>query len=195
MGRTRLGLLTGAARAFAEHGLRRSTMQSVAVAAGVAKATLYNHFRTKDDVLVALVEQRVTELVATALAAAGLQEALEGAARTVATSAALRKVAKDEPAALAPLLRPSDARGWTLAREGAAAVLTAFRVAAGPEQVELVLRWFTSQLAWPAVDGAGPLIQALAGAVPVARAAEAAPVAEPPAGVGWPAGELPALQA
>ena len=55
MGRTRLGLLTGAARAFAEHGLRRSTMQSVAAAAGVAKATLYNHFRTKDDVATALL--------------------------------------------------------------------------------------------------------------------------------------------
>ena len=51
MNRTRAGLLAGAARAFADQGLRRSTMQSVAAAAGVAKATLYNHFRTKDDVV------------------------------------------------------------------------------------------------------------------------------------------------
>ena len=58
MGRTRLGLLAGAARAFAEHGLRRSTMQSIAVAAGVAKATLYNHFRTKDEVAAVLLGHR-----------------------------------------------------------------------------------------------------------------------------------------
>ena len=55
-----LGLLTGAARAFADHGLRRSTMQSVAAAAGVAKATLYNHFRTKDDVVTALLRPSST---------------------------------------------------------------------------------------------------------------------------------------
>ena len=58
MGRTRLGLLAGAARAFADQGLRRSTMQSVAAAAGVAKATLYNHFRTKDEVARALMAAR-----------------------------------------------------------------------------------------------------------------------------------------
>src|SRR5919206_1026961 len=66
MGRTRRGLLDGAARAFAQHGLRRSTMQSVAVAAGVAKATLYNHFRTKDEVARALLAaelDRLEELV------------------------------------------------------------------------------------------------------------------------------------
>ena len=58
MDRTRAGLLAGAARAFAEHGLRRSTMQSIAAAAGVAKATLYNHFRTKDEVAAALLAAR-----------------------------------------------------------------------------------------------------------------------------------------
>src|ERR687890_2826907 len=66
MGRTRLGLLTGAARAFAEHGLRRSTMQSVAAAAGVAKATLYNHFRTKDQVAAALLAAELDRLTALA---------------------------------------------------------------------------------------------------------------------------------
>ena len=64
MGRTRLGLLAGAARAFAEHGLRRSTMQSIAAAAGVAKATLYNHFRTKDEVTAALLAAELERLTA-----------------------------------------------------------------------------------------------------------------------------------
>ena len=64
MSRTRLGLLAGAARAFAEQGLRRSTMQSVAAAAGVAKATLYNHFRTKDEVARALLALELDRLSA-----------------------------------------------------------------------------------------------------------------------------------
>ena len=62
MNRTRAGLLAGAARAFAEHGLRRSTMQSIAAAAGVAKATLYNHFRTKDEVAAALLAVELDRL-------------------------------------------------------------------------------------------------------------------------------------
>ena len=66
MGRTRAGLLAGAARAFAEHGLRRSTMQSIAAAAGVAKATLYNHFRTKDEVAAALLAVELDRLGALA---------------------------------------------------------------------------------------------------------------------------------
>ena len=68
MGRTRLGLLAGAARAFADQGPRRSTMQSVAAAAGVAKATLYNHFRTKDEVARALLALELDRLSATAAA-------------------------------------------------------------------------------------------------------------------------------
>ena len=63
---TRRGLLEGAARAFAEHGLRRSTMQSVAAAAGVAKATLYNHFRTKDEVARELLAVELDRLTAEA---------------------------------------------------------------------------------------------------------------------------------
>ena len=67
MNPTRRGLLEGAARAFADNGVRRSTMQSIAAAAGVAKATLYNHFRTKDDVaraLLAVELDRLTDLAA-----------------------------------------------------------------------------------------------------------------------------------
>ena len=51
MGRTRTAALDGARRVLAEHGLRKATMGDVAVRGGLAKATLYNHFRTKDDLV------------------------------------------------------------------------------------------------------------------------------------------------
>ena len=47
MNRTRAGLLAGAAQAFADQGLRRSTMQSVAAAAGVAGGLLIAHRRSR----------------------------------------------------------------------------------------------------------------------------------------------------
>lgn len=183
MAHTRTALLHATDACIARYGVRKTTMVDVASRSGVAKATLYNHFRTKDDVLVALVEQRVTELVAAALAADGLAAALDGAAHTVAASAALRKVAADEPAALAAMLRPGDGRGWTIARDGVAAVLVSARVPAGPGQVELVLRWFTSQLLWPSSEGAAALIEGLVASA--GSVVEVPEVEAPAAGVGW----------
>ena len=58
MGRTRAAALDGARRVIAEHGLRKATMGDVAVRGGLAKATLYNHFRTKDELVVGARRRR-----------------------------------------------------------------------------------------------------------------------------------------
>lgn len=103
MSRTRAELLRGALRAFAEHGVRRATMQDVAAAAGVAKATLYNHFRTKDDVARALL---AVELDRVAAAAAGRApgEALLLLAEEAARHPVLRRLAETGPEQLLRLL-------------------------------------------------------------------------------------------
>ncbi|NEK57210.1 helix-turn-helix transcriptional regulator [Geodermatophilus sabuli] len=111
MMRTRAGLLDGAIRAFAERGLRRSTMQSVAAAAGVAKATLYNHFRTKDDVARALLAAEVDRL-ATSVTGLPAAAALGVLAEEVAGHPVLRRLAADEPEALVALLGVPAAR-WS----------------------------------------------------------------------------------
>ena len=103
MGRTRLGLLRGAARAFADRGLRGSTMQSVAVAAGVAKATLYNHFRTKDDVARALLAAELDRLTAQATGLP-LEEALVALSDELGGHLVLRRLVETEPDLLTPML-------------------------------------------------------------------------------------------
>ncbi len=108
MGRTRRGLLAGASVAFAEHGLRRSTMQHVATAAGVAKATLYNHFRTKDDVAGALLADELQRLLDLA-AAHPRGEALGRLAEEIGGHPVLRRLAAGEPEVLARLLQAPDA--------------------------------------------------------------------------------------
>jgi len=82
MGRTRTAALEGARRVLAEHGLRKATMGDVAVRGGLAKATLYNHFRTKDDLVAGLIHDDVAELAADCrdLAASDLAVALTRAA-------------------------------------------------------------------------------------------------------------------
>ena len=96
MSRTRRGLLAGAARAFASSGLRRSTMQSVAAAAGVAKGTLYNHFRTKDEVARALLALELERLVTTA-AALPTAQALAVLSDELGAHPVLRRLAETEP--------------------------------------------------------------------------------------------------
>jgi AcrR family transcriptional regulator len=189
MARTRAALLAATGECLGRYGVRKTTMVDVAERSRVAKATLYNHFRTKDDLLAAYVEDRVVGLVRTAATAAtdGLPAALASVARQLADDPALRRAAAEEPAVLAVLAVPSAARGWLVARDGVRTVLAAARVEAGEREVELVLRWVTSQLHWPADEGSGLALVAALSVVP-------APVVTPhvrgntsPAGaLGWP---------
>ncbi|TFV44602.1 helix-turn-helix domain-containing protein [Blastococcus sp. TF02A-35] len=142
MSRTRAGLLDGAARAFAEHGLRGSTMQSVAAEAGVAKGTLYNYFRTKDDVARALLAAEADRLAAVA-AALPLDQALTLLADELGTHPVLRRLAESEPDLLAGLLLP-DAGRWAELTASLARVL-----AVDDDAAELAGRWLLGVVLQP----------------------------------------------
>lgn len=51
----REGLVQVATRLFAEQGVRGTSLQQVADAAGVTKAAVYHHFRTKDEIVEAVL--------------------------------------------------------------------------------------------------------------------------------------------
>lgn len=149
MGRTRAALMSGAARAVQANGTK-ITMSQVASASGVAKATLYNHFRTRDAVLAGLVEHEVAALVS-ALGSRPLPDALAGAARALSEHPVLRALRRVEPAVLARLAAHDPAaRGWQLARDAVAAAL----VRDGRAGTDFVLRWLASFVVSPA-DPAG----------------------------------------
>lgn len=144
MNRTRAALMAGAARSVATSGTK-ITMAQVAAAAGVAKATLYNHFRTREAVLDALTVDQLTQLV-DAQHGKAIELALVDVAHAISTSPVLRGLATVEPATLAGLARIDDrARAWRTAH---AAVADALEVA-GRGGVETVLRWFASFLLTP----------------------------------------------
>jgi AcrR family transcriptional regulator len=103
MNRTRAGLLAGAARAFADAGVRGSTMQSIAAAAGVSKATLYNHFRTKDEVARELLAVELDRLLHQA-AGQPLDAALAALSDELGAHPVLRRIADTEPELLHALL-------------------------------------------------------------------------------------------
>jgi AcrR family transcriptional regulator len=59
--RTRQRLLDAAAHCFASAGYSRTTVEQIAVAAGVSKAIVYHHFRSKESILEALLERMLTD--------------------------------------------------------------------------------------------------------------------------------------
>ncbi|MGW0085815.1 TetR/AcrR family transcriptional regulator [Streptomyces sp. NPDC003393] len=74
--RNRRLLLAAATEAFAECGVDVS-MNEIAQRAGVAKGTVFRHFATKDDLLAAIMQQLLDQLIATAT---GLLEAEDAGA-------------------------------------------------------------------------------------------------------------------
>jgi AcrR family transcriptional regulator len=193
--RTRAAILEGAAQCVQRDGVRKTTMSEVSAQARIAKATLYNHFRTKDDLLSALVLARTEQLAAECaeLAVAGLAPALEHAGRSIGASGPLRRIAADEPAVAVSLATPGAGRGWEVARRGVETVLRESGAPTDAACVDLVLRWLCGQVMWAASDaelalGARVLAEGLG------RAPESVSVDEPayadvrpaPPGVGWP---------
>jgi AcrR family transcriptional regulator len=145
MNRTRAALLSGAAQAVSASGTK-ITMAQVAAAGGVAKATLYNHFRTREAVLAALVVDQVDAIVGRH-AERPLAEALIGAATDLAHNPVLRALATLEPGVLAALGRIDLAStGWQHARAAVSELLA--REGRGGER--LVLRWLASFVVTPA---------------------------------------------
>ena len=165
IGRTRAVLVAGAARAFAEHGLRGATMQAVATAAGVAKATLYNHFRTKDEVARALLDAELERLSALA---AGLprEQALAALADELGGHPVVRRLAAGGPESLSALLDlPPDV--W-------AALTTRLATALGTDEegAGLAARWLLGVLLQPGRSSARHRA--------AARLAAVLPLSEPP---------------
>lgn len=136
-------------------------MAQVATTAGVAKATLYNHFRTREDVLTALLMDELQGL-AGSLAGLELGEALTKAATAVSEHPLLEALGGQDMTTLAALARV-DVRtpGWALVAEAVERML----VEAGRGGTPTVLRWLSSFVIAPAedLDIAGDVAVLLAG--------------------------------
>jgi AcrR family transcriptional regulator len=169
MDRTRAALLDGARRAVEVSGTR-ITMAQVSAAGGVAKATLYNHFRTREAVLAGLLRDEIETLV-DELRERPLGEALAQAAIAVSEHPLRAALADLEPATLARLAcLDAQSDGWRTVR-GAVDQLAA---AAGYGGTDVVLRWLASFLLAPAAPAAiAADVEILITGLPMSRSASA----------------------
>jgi len=184
MSRTRAALMAGAARAVEVSGTK-ITMAQVAAAAGVAKATLYNHFRTREAVLDALVRTEV-DAVIDEFAVLSMVEALSGAARAISAHPLRSALARIEPQTLAAIGRIDErSEPWAHASDAVTAVLaTESRGGA-----DLVLRWLASFVLSPGTSASiSADLQVLLAGLPIVEAPAAPDTAADP----LPAEPLPA---
>jgi AcrR family transcriptional regulator len=56
-------ILSGAKRLFGKHGLKKTTMEDIATAAGKGKSTLYYYFPSKNEIFEAVVEDEMKNVV------------------------------------------------------------------------------------------------------------------------------------
>lgn len=117
-------------------------MQSIAAAAGVSKATLYNHFRTKDEVAAELLE---TELARLTALAAGLppDRALAALSDELGAHPVLRRLAVSEPELLSGLLTVGAERWGDLVGRLAGAL------GVDVDEAELAGRWLVGVVLQP----------------------------------------------
>jgi AcrR family transcriptional regulator len=99
MERARAGILDAAAGLVADGGPRAVTMSAVARRGAVAKATVYNHFRDRDELLRALLATERERLVAHC-STVPQAERLEGAAAWLSGSPVLAGVRQHDPRTL-----------------------------------------------------------------------------------------------
>jgi AcrR family transcriptional regulator len=167
MTRSRACILSGAAKCIARYGTRKTTMGDISREGGIAKGTLYNHFRRKPDVYAALLADEVDDLLAGIAAlpspagsAESVVEALAYAAEWLSEHPVLGSLRDREPELAARLARPGDSPAWQEVRQTALRRVS-LAVAAGALHqqtdpavaVDSLLRWAVSHVVWPAAHG------------------------------------------
>jgi AcrR family transcriptional regulator len=143
--RSRAAILDGARAAVLANG-SSITMAQIAARAGVAKATLYNHFRAREDVLAELLLVEIDQLIA-AVAHLPLPVALSRAAVAISEHPLLEALGSHDGAALAVLARV-DVRsaGWARVAQATERLLAR----RGRRGTPTVLRWLASFVLAPA---------------------------------------------
>lgn len=170
MERSRKALLDGAREAIATNGLSSTSMVDVADFGQVARATLYNHFRSKEELWVALILDEVESASQLFRAESTFEAGLSALASYIGANPMLRTIARDDPATLAVLIKVSQSQIWQTVY-ARFALLAKERKVSDSAAVDLAFRWLLSQIPYPLA----PELQANAASM-VARIAKLPPV-------------------
>ncbi len=142
--KSRVAILASAKLVIAKVGNYQSNIADIALTAQVSKATIYNQFADKAEMMESLVESEVIRLTELALGASSRQEALALLSNAISQDLALRKLVESDPLDIAKLVTITNHPTWVLVHQGIAKVFGADSAACG-----VILRWLIGQIASP----------------------------------------------
>ena len=145
--KSRVAILAGAKSVISRVGNYQSNIADIAVSAQVSKATIYNQFADKAEMMESLVESEVIRLTELALAASSRQEGLALLSNAISQDLALRKLVESDPSDIAKLVTITNHPTWVLVHQGIAKVFDADSAACG-----VILRWLIGQIASPITE-------------------------------------------
>jgi len=139
--RSRTAILSGAKIVITEVGSYESNMNDIAARAEVSRATVYNHFSDKEEMMLSLVESEIMRLADLAKKAPTKRDALYSLSMEISKDPALRKMVETDPLDIAKFVKVTDHPLWQLIQSSLAAVFG--------ESAGTVLRWLIGQIASP----------------------------------------------
>lgn len=142
--RTRSAIMDAAKSLLSESGISGTNMIEIADRAQVSRASLYNHFRDKDEVFVALVETELERISTIALVAQSRAEALYLISREISEHQGLHTALQRDGEIMASALTASDHKIWVEIYSQLAKIFATDVVGVG-----LILRWLMGQVTAP----------------------------------------------
>lgn len=139
--RSRTAILAGAKKVITEVGSYESNMNDIAARAEVSRATVYNHFSDKEEMMLTLVESEIVRLFELARTAPTKRDALYALSMEISQDAALAMMVKTDPLDIAKFVTVGSHPLWALAKQSLDSLFG--------ESSELVLRWLIGQIASP----------------------------------------------
>ena len=107
---THESIIIAAKKLMAEQGFRAMNMIELASEAEVSRATLYNHFRDKDAVGIALIQFEVGELIA--ISSESPVDYLVALSQFISTNTALQSIRNTDPELIAKVFQPNGHDLW-----------------------------------------------------------------------------------
>jgi AcrR family transcriptional regulator len=117
-------------------------MVDIAARAQVSRATVYNHFADKEEMMLSLLESEILRLADLAKAATSTKDALLVLSREISGDVALRKMTVTDPTDIAAFITIGTHPLWAVVQESLTKIF-------GLDNSSLVLHWLLGQVASP----------------------------------------------
>jgi AcrR family transcriptional regulator len=144
--RSQSAILAGAKEAIAQVGSYESNMVDIAARAKVSRATVYNNFADKEEMLYSLIDAEIDRLTAVAHAADSPAMALYKLSQEISTDPALRRMVVTDPEDIALMISHTNHPLWLKAESALDGIFG---------DGALVMRWLIGQVTAPLNDGQG----------------------------------------